>query len=114
MRLWPQTVMQALFPAEASGLDAIVALAGALELPPSRIHVEQVADRPWEREWLKDFHSMRFGRRLWIVPNHEALPTDPQAVSVRLDPASPLAPARIRPPRYASPGSMRISNPAAP
>ncbi len=87
VRLWPQTVMQALFPAEAAGLDAIVALAGALELPPSRIHVQQIADRPWEREWLKeDFHSMRFGRRLWIVPNHEALPADPEAVAVRLDP----------------------------
>ncbi len=86
VRLWPQTVMQALFPAEAAGLDAIVALAGALELSPSRIRIEQIADRPWEREWLKDFHSMRFGRRLWIVPNHEAPPTDEQAVAVRLDP----------------------------
>jgi ribosomal protein L11 methyltransferase len=86
VRLWPQTVMQALFPAEAAGPAAIVALAGALDLPPNRIHVEHVADRVWEREWLKDFHAMRFGRRLWIVPNHEALPEDPDSVTVRLDP----------------------------
>jgi ribosomal protein L11 methyltransferase len=86
VRLWPQTILQALFPADAAGPAAIIALAGALELPPTRIRAEHVADRVWEREWLKDFHAMRFGRRLWIVPNHEPLPADPQAVAVRLDP----------------------------
>jgi ribosomal protein L11 methyltransferase len=86
VRLWPQTVMNALFPAEAAGPEAIIALAGALDLPPTRIRAQHVADRAWEREWLKDFHAMRFGRRLWIVPNHEPLPEDPAAVSVRLDP----------------------------
>ena len=27
-----------------------------------------VEDRVWEREWLKDFRPMRFGRRLWVCP----------------------------------------------
>jgi ribosomal protein L11 methyltransferase len=45
-----------------------------------------VADRVWEREWLKDFHPMRFGRRLWVLPHHAEPPADPQAVLVRLDP----------------------------
>ncbi|MEO6187173.1 MAG: 50S ribosomal protein L11 methyltransferase, partial [Steroidobacteraceae bacterium] len=63
-----------------------VALAGALNLPASRIRAERIADRVWEREWLKDFHAMRFGRRLWVVPNHEPPPADPEAVMVRLDP----------------------------
>jgi ribosomal protein L11 methyltransferase len=86
VRLWPQTVLQALFPAETAGAESIVVLASALDLPATRISVERVADRVWEREWLKDFHAMRFGRRLWIVPNHEPLPEDPEAVNVRLDP----------------------------
>ncbi len=86
IRLWPQTVMQALFPAECAGPEAIVALAGALQLPPERIRARHIADRAWEREWLKDFHAMRFGRRLWIVPHHEPLPEDPQHIAVRLDP----------------------------
>ena len=43
-------------------------------------------NRNWEREWLKDFHAMRFGRRLWVVPHHEPDPVDPEAVVVRLDP----------------------------
>jgi ribosomal protein L11 methyltransferase len=86
VRLWPHTVMQALFPSESAGPEAIVAMAGALNLPASRIRAERVADRVWEREWLKDFHAMRFGRRLWVVPHHEPPPTDAAAVMVRLDP----------------------------
>src|SRR6187399_1855369 len=86
VRLWPQTVLQALFPAETAGPESIIVLASALGLPAGRIHVEHIADRVWEREWLKDFHAMRFGRRLWIVPRHEAEPDDAEAVCVRLDP----------------------------
>jgi ribosomal protein L11 methyltransferase len=86
VRLWPQTVLQAVFDADTAGPQAIIALATALDVPASRIRAERVADRAWEREWLKDFHSMRFGRRLWIVPSHEQPPVDPQAVIVRLDP----------------------------
>lgn len=86
VRLWPRTVLQALFPAEAAGPEAIVALATALAIPADRIRAGHVAERVWEREWLKDFHSMRFGRRLWIVPTHEVPPDDPGSVCVRLDP----------------------------
>jgi ribosomal protein L11 methyltransferase len=53
---------------------------------PDVIRTERVADKVWEREWLKDFHSMRFGDRLWIVPSHEQPPFDPRAVVVKLDP----------------------------
>jgi ribosomal protein L11 methyltransferase len=86
VRLWPQTVLQALFPAETASPESIIVLASALGLSAESICVERVADRVWEREWLKDFHSMRFGRRLWIVPTHEQPPADPQSVCVRLDP----------------------------
>jgi ribosomal protein L11 methyltransferase len=86
VRLWPQTVLQALFPAESAGFESIIVLADALALPAERIRAERVAERVWEREWLKDFHAMRFGRRLWIVPHHEAEPAQPEAVTVRLDP----------------------------
>lgn len=86
VRLWPQTVLQAVFDADMAGPLAIVALATALDVPANRIRTERVADRAWEREWLKDFHAMRFGKRLWIVPSHEMPPEDPRAVVVRLDP----------------------------
>jgi ribosomal protein L11 methyltransferase len=86
VRLWPRTVLQALFPAEAAGTAAIIALASALGLPAADIRASHVADRVWEREWLKDFHPMRFGRRLWVLPHHAESPPDPDAVLVRLDP----------------------------
>lgn len=85
-RLWPHTVLQVLFDADTDGEQAVQLLAGALQLPAAQIRVERLEDRVWEREWLKDFHAMRFGQRLWIVPRHEPLPDDPQAVCVRLDP----------------------------
>jgi ribosomal protein L11 methyltransferase len=85
-RLWPQTVLQAVFDAETADASTIVVLADALGVPANAIRAERLADRVWEREWLKDFHSMRFGRKLWIVPSHETPPADPGAVCIRLDP----------------------------
>jgi ribosomal protein L11 methyltransferase len=61
------------------------ALARALRLDPARLRLREVADRAWEREWLRDFHAMRFGERLWICPHHEQV-EDPRAAVVRMDP----------------------------
>ena len=47
--------------------------------------VSDLEDRPWEREWLRDFGPMRFGDRLWICPGDSTV-NDPNAVIVRLDP----------------------------
>jgi ribosomal protein L11 methyltransferase len=84
VRLWAQTRLQALFTAEAAGPELIVSVARALGIEPQRLRLRAVADRIWEREWLRDFHALRFGRRLWVCPRHEPAPTD--AVVVRLDP----------------------------
>jgi ribosomal protein L11 methyltransferase len=86
VRLWPQTVLQAVFDADAFNAASIVLLAAAIGVRPDAIRAERVADRVWEREWLRDFHAMRFGARVWIVPSHEQPPADPQAVIVKLDP----------------------------
>ena len=66
-------VVKALFDADADR-DAIAhALASAVaDSPPPRF--EAVPDRAWEREWLKDFRPMRFGRRLWVCPG--GMPAD--------------------------------------
>jgi ribosomal protein L11 methyltransferase len=96
-RLWPATSMQALFvstEADAHEADAhssaepeLLAqlLSQALGIPAALVRARVVADRAWEREWLKDFHAMRFGERLWICPHHEQV-TDPNAVVVKMDP----------------------------
>lgn len=83
--LWAQTAVTALFAAETC-LDSLpAALEASLavgRLPPNR--VERLADREWEREWLKDFGPMRFGNRLWVAPGDASVPGE--AVVVRLDP----------------------------
>lgn len=82
--LWPHTRLSALFPSNVDRDALRAVLAAALrKLPPHRF--TPLADRDWEREWLRDFQPMRFGRRLWIVPSAYA-PPDPAAVNVRLDP----------------------------
>jgi ribosomal protein L11 methyltransferase len=85
VRLWPATRLQALF-ADGSDSAALVAgLAQQLGVAPGRIQPRIIEDRLWEREWLKDFHAMRFGAHLWVCPHHERV-ADPDAVIVRLDP----------------------------
>jgi ribosomal protein L11 methyltransferase len=84
-RLWPTTRMHALFADVDEPQGRVRALAAALQIPPDRILAEWVEDRVWEREWLRDFHAMRFGRRLWVCPRHDAV-TEPDAVIVRMDP----------------------------
>ena len=85
IRLWPATRMQALFPDGTDPAAVVACLAQQLGVDPARIQPRLVADRVWEREWLKDFHAMSFGARLWVCPRHEIV-TDPQAVVVLLDP----------------------------
>jgi ribosomal protein L11 methyltransferase len=63
----------------------VSALSRELDLDPALLRVRAVADRAWEREWLRDFHAMRFGRRLWVCPHHEQV-DDPEAAVVRMDP----------------------------
>jgi ribosomal protein L11 methyltransferase len=91
-RLWPSTRVQALFdvsapqpplPERTELLRHL--LSSALGIPPGLIQARTVADRVWEREWLKDFHAMRFGKRLWVCPHHEQV-DDPNAVVVKMDP----------------------------
>ena len=83
---WGETRVTALFGHDAD-LDRLAASMRASldldELPDYR--VETLADRDWEREWLKDFGPMRFGRRLWVCPA-DSVPGDDDAVVVRLDP----------------------------
>ena len=50
------------------------------------LHFELLADRAWEREWLRDFHPMRFGRRLWVCPGRPAAPATRMRSRVELDP----------------------------
>jgi ribosomal protein L11 methyltransferase len=84
-RLWPHSRLQALFPFETSPEELVAGLSHVLRVEPSRLQVETLADKVWEREWLRDFHPMCFGQRLWVSPHHAHVHTQ-GAVVVKLDP----------------------------
>jgi ribosomal protein L11 methyltransferase len=84
-RLWPTTRLKALFADIGDPNEIAHALGEALDIPPDSVQAERIEDRAWEREWLRDFHAMRFGQRLWICPHHEEV-TEVGAVVVRMDP----------------------------
>jgi ribosomal protein L11 methyltransferase len=81
--LWPAVRLRALFEPDADR-DAI--LAGIMALvPASSPCFELLADRAWEREWLRDFRPMRFGRRLWVCPDGQPAGA-PDGIRLSLDP----------------------------
>lgn len=84
-RLWPAARLTALFPPDADREAVVRALSRSLGVEPARLHACAVADRAWEREWMRDFHAMRFGRRLWVCPRHEQV-DEPGSVIVTMDP----------------------------
>jgi len=90
-KLWSDTLVRALF--EESGSMASNALINLDRLSTSlgsqitqAARVRAVPPQVWERAWLKDWKSMRFGRRLWVIPSAADPPSDPLAAVVRLDP----------------------------
>ena len=84
--LWSHTRITGMFPGDADMdvfRNGLLRALGVEKLPDHRI--EDLADRAWEREWLKDFGAMRFGQRLWICPTGSDVDAD-GAVVVHLDP----------------------------
>ena len=79
--LWPRVRIKALFDS-TTDRDALHA-----SFPDATF--ERIEDRAWEREWLKDFRPMRFGRRLWICPGGQRPELDAAGVEpclIELDP----------------------------
>ena len=83
--LWNQVRLKALFAESADARVIAATLTAVLALPDDAIHVEQIADRVWERDWLRDFRPMRFGQRLWVCPAGQP-PGDATGVVIELDP----------------------------
>ena len=84
--LWNNTRITGLFEPGVDMAAVLADLRSSLSLDHLPDHrLETLADRDWEREWLRDFGPMRFGRRLWVCPAGSA-PEQPGAIVVRLDP----------------------------
>ncbi|WP_437881725.1 50S ribosomal protein L11 methyltransferase [Pseudomonas sp. LRF_L74] len=83
--LWSHTHLLALFEADTDANDLVAHLQLLTGAPLPEHQIEHIEDQDWERSWMENFHPMRFGQRLWIVPSwHEA--PEPDAVNLLLDP----------------------------
>ncbi len=87
MRLWQDTLVRALFDAGSDAAGNLGRLAASLGPQITRnARIRGVEDRVWERVWLMDWKSMRFGEHLWVCPTDAPAPADPGAIIVRMDP----------------------------
>ena len=85
-RLWGDTDVIGLYDAETDMKIVVAMLENNPLFGQHFLHkIEQIEDKDWEREWMDNFHPMRFGERLWICPSWREVP-DPNAVNVMLDP----------------------------
>ncbi|MDN3716142.1 50S ribosomal protein L11 methyltransferase [Vibrio breoganii] len=85
-RLWGETDILALYDAEADTQWILGQIASSNLLEQGFAHkVEQLEDKDWEREWMDNFHPMKFGERLWVCPSWRDIP-EPDAINVMLDP----------------------------
>ncbi|WP_058533180.1 50S ribosomal protein L11 methyltransferase [Legionella saoudiensis] len=81
--LWPEVIIQALFP---EAIQAQYTRDQLTQMYPNLVlTLEILEDRDWERAWMDDFKPQRFGQRLWICPTWST-PPEPEAVNLMLDP----------------------------
>ncbi|AOW76965.1 ribosomal protein L11 methyltransferase [Colwellia sp. PAMC 20917] len=83
---WHNTVVMGLFDA-SHDMDKTITYLKSIHPDKNDMayKLEQLEDKDWEREWMDNFHPMKFGERLWICPSWREVP-DPTAVNVMLDP----------------------------
>ncbi|MBU2895339.1 50S ribosomal protein L11 methyltransferase [Vibrio hepatarius] len=85
-RLWGDTDILALYDANSDTKQILKQIKLSTFLADGFAYkIEQLEDKDWEREWMDNFHPMKFGQRLWICPSWREVP-EPNAVNVMLDP----------------------------
>ncbi|MEW6983489.1 50S ribosomal protein L11 methyltransferase [Colwelliaceae bacterium 6471] len=83
---WSNTVVMGLYDA-SHDMDKVISYLQGIhpDKKAMAFKLEQLEDKDWEREWMDNFHPMKFGERLWICPSWREVP-EPDAVNVMLDP----------------------------
>lgn len=86
VKYWNSTIVTGLFDGNED-IDNVLAILKRQPLFKEQFHykIEALEDKDWEREWMDNFHPMKFGQRLWICPSWRDIP-DPTAVNILLDP----------------------------
>ncbi len=75
--LWNDMIITALFDKETD----LSVLSNTLRDNQSawdiqEFHIETLENQDWERVWMKDFHPIQFGEKLWIYPSNYEIPRD--------------------------------------
>lgn len=75
--LWEDMIITALFDKDVD----LNALSTILKSNKSAwdiqdFHIEKLENQDWERVWMKDFHPIQFGEKLWIYPSNYKIPND--------------------------------------
>jgi len=82
--LWNQTCITGLYDAEVDTQAIGQEIFQQLSLQP-RHRWEQLEDKDWEREWMKNYHPIQCGEHFWICPSWLE-PPEPESVNLMLDP----------------------------
>ena len=86
IRTWPETIVTGLFDGDTDLNPLRDALISQGLCPAEHVRCEDLQERAWEREWLKDFKPMAFGERLWVSPHDAEAVWPDTAVVLRMDP----------------------------
>ncbi|MGB1091871.1 MAG: 50S ribosomal protein L11 methyltransferase [Oceanobacter sp.] len=87
--VWDETLVTGLFDAGSDTqqimeqFPILFQVEGGDGLPKHSI--ELVEDKDWIREWMIDYHPIKFGERLWVCPSWRE-PPEANAVNLMLDP----------------------------
>lgn len=84
--LWSQTQVIGLFAGDCDTDEILQFVRNALDPQPlPKWQWLPLEDKDWQHEWMKHFHPMQFGQRLWICPSWTK-PPQSDAVNILLDP----------------------------
>lgn len=86
VRYWANTIVMGLYEADHD-MDKVVTYLKNQPLLSENLtyKIEALEDKDWEREWMDNYHPMKFGQRLWVCPTWREIP-EPDAVNILLDP----------------------------
>lgn len=83
--LWQETRITGLFDADISTQAVDQQLQAALPQHYASHQWEQLEDKDWEREWMKNYQPIQCGDNLWVCPSWLE-PPNPNSTNLMLDP----------------------------
>lgn len=84
--LWERIEIVGLFDAKLGRESVLATLSKQLQPETlTTLKANNLEEQDWVRAWMDDFHPMKFGKRLWIVPSWSK-PVDSNGTNILLDP----------------------------